>query len=117
MDFFYASDEANAKALFEALIRFWDGDVPDVQNHSELMKPGMIIQFGRPPNRIDLLNRIDGVEFKEAFRDSTVVGLDAGSKEIPIRYLGLEHLVRNKAASGRPKDLEDLRYLQKRLEG
>ncbi len=113
VDFFYSRDAVNAQALFSALTRFWGGDVPDMSGHTELMEPGMIIQFGRPPHRIDLLNHIDGVEFEEAYRICTIVELAFDSMNIPLRYLSLEHLIRNKAASGRPKDIEDLRYLRK----
>jgi hypothetical protein len=31
--------------------------------------------------------------------------------EIPIPYIGLNALVKNKRAAGRPKDLDDLSYL------
>lgn len=32
-------------------------------------------------------------------------------QDLPVRYIGLEGLIRNKRASGRPKDLDDLLYL------
>jgi hypothetical protein len=31
--------------------------------------------------------------------------------EIPIPYIGIAELARNKRAAGRPKDLDDLEYL------
>lgn len=111
VDFFYDGSESNAPAMFAALSDFWDGRIPDLKDHSELQEPGIIIQFGRPPNRIDLLNRIDGVEFGEAWQSKVIVGLrlESGVTEVP--YLGLDLLIRNKEASGRPKDMDDLRYL------
>lgn len=112
VDFFYDGSESNAKAMFAALTDFWGGSVPDMNDHSELAEPGMIIQFGSPPNRIDLLNRIDGVEFDEAWPTRTTVPLKTELDEILMPYLGLEKLIQNKAASGRAKDLEDLRYLE-----
>jgi hypothetical protein len=33
----------------------------------------VIVQFGRPPNRIDLLNHIDGVSFAEAWASRVTV--------------------------------------------
>ena len=51
--------EINVLRLFAALLEFWNGDIPGVDKAAELMKQGVITQFGRPPNRIDLLNRLD----------------------------------------------------------
>src|SRR5882757_7698691 len=67
VDFFYADDAANATALFDALKGFWAGSIPGIKTPGELSEAGVIIQFGRPPNRIDLMNHIDGVDFSEAW--------------------------------------------------
>jgi hypothetical protein len=32
--------------------------------------------------------------------------------EVALHFLGLENLIRNKEAAGRPKDLDDLAYLR-----
>jgi hypothetical protein len=65
--FFYANGQQNVQALFRLLEAFWGGAVPGIATSGELMEPGLVVQFGRPPNRIDLLNRIDGVGFEEAW--------------------------------------------------
>lgn len=41
--------------------------------------------------------------------------LVTGEDEVPVWFIGLEALVRNKRAAGRPKDLDDLRYLTRKL--
>jgi len=112
VDFFYSNEDKNAKALFEALSVFWNGNIPQINNFAELQTPRQIIQFGRPPNRIDLLNQIDGVHFEEAWPHRKKVELEAELSLIPINYLDLENLIKNKAASARPKDLDDLKYLK-----
>ena len=66
----------------------------------------------RPPNRIDLLNQIDGVHFDDAWPHRKKVELEAEPSPIPINYLDLENLIKNKEASARPKDLDDLKYLK-----
>ena len=114
VDFFYEGSEANAKAMFAALTDFWGGHVPDMTDYAELTEPGLILQFGSPPNRIDLLNQIDGVLFEDAWPTRAKVKLDAETEEISLPYLGLEKLIQNKEASGRGKDLEDLKYLTAR---
>lgn len=88
-----ANDTENLRLLFAGLESFWDGDIPGIDSPDAFAPDGMVVQFGQPPNRIDLVNSIDGVSFDEA-------------------WAGRVHaLVKNKRASGRPKDLDDLNYL------
>ena len=91
---------------------FWDGDVPGVRSASELAEPGLVLQFGRPPNRVDLLSRVSGVDFDTAWERRILTSM--GGAELP--YLSLEDLVNAKKAAGRPKDLQDLVYLERLLE-
>ena len=49
----------NVRRLFKALLEFWSGDVPGIANAEELLEPELIIQFGRPPNRIDLISSLE----------------------------------------------------------
>jgi predicted nucleotidyltransferase len=115
VDFFFANDTSNVERLFAALDEFWDGDVPGLDAASDLTPDGMIIQFGLPPNRIDLINSITGVDFSEAWLGKVDAVVVDGDTEIPIRYIGLEALVKNKKATGRPKDLDDASYLGENL--
>jgi len=113
VDFFYSSDDDNVPGLFNALLEFWNDNVPGIDQKEELKKDGYVIQFGVPPNRIDLMNSIDGVDFEEAWVNMKSENLETSSKTIPIYYLGLEQLIKNKKASGRDKDHDDLSYLIK----
>lgn len=114
VDFFYATDTANLDRLFDALMEFWDGTIPSVSTVSELAQVGQIIQFGVPPNRIDLINKIDGITFDEAWPSRTETSIRKQGGPSPILFIGQEHLVKNKRASGRPKDMDDLRFLESR---
>lgn len=69
-----------------------------------LMRPGGIMMMGIPPNRIDLLNQIDGVEFDPCFDRRLAAEVDG----LTIPVIGREDLLANKLASGRPKDLADV---------
>jgi len=109
VDFFYDRQEDNARRLYRALGEFWGGDVPGIQGFEELVDVGLILQFGRPPNRIDLINDIDGVTFEEAWTTREVVTLVSGEREVPLFYIGLNKLIENKQTVGRPKDLAYLR--------
>lgn len=72
-----------------------------------------VIQFGRPPNRIDLLNDISGVTFEEAWpgRVETVIGDEEEGLRVP--YIGIEALMKNKRVSPRPRDLSEVEYLDR----
>ncbi|MBL9175145.1 MAG: hypothetical protein JNL10_16520 [Verrucomicrobiales bacterium] len=114
VDFLYDRSEANVRALYAALTEFWDGDIPGIHAPDELLEEAIVIQFGRPPNRIDLLSSIDGAGFEEAWNTRVIVEIAAepDEKPVPVFNLGLETLLKNKAAAARPKDLDDLRYLR-----
>jgi hypothetical protein len=75
---------------------------------SDLHAPDMVYQFGVAPFRIDLLTGIDGVDFDEAWSQRQQI-VAAG---LPINVLAKELLIRNKLASGRPKDATDVVWLQ-----
>lgn len=112
VDFFFANDAENVGRLFEVLEAFWDGSVPGIENAEELMAAGLVVQFGQPPNRIDMMNAIEGVEFEEAWAGRVEALMVEGNRQTPIPYIGVDALVKNKRAAGRAKDLDDVAYLE-----
>jgi len=112
VDFFFESSRQNARKLYVALKEFWAGEIPGIRAFEELMEIGLILQFGVPPNRIDLINQITGVTFPGAWENKTIDSIESAGEEIPIYFIGLEELIKNKKAIGRPKDMEDLKYLR-----
>jgi hypothetical protein len=74
----------------------------------ELAQPGLVVQIGVPPSRIDLLTAIDGVEFDEAW--STRISTDVEGHRVHVIAKSL--LIRNKKAAGRRKDLLDADHLE-----
>lgn len=76
----------------------------------DFTKPGFITQIGYPPLRIDILNNIDGVEFKDAFQNSKILH----PENFEIRFIGLKDFIQNKSATGRPQDLVDIQEIKKR---
>lgn len=68
----------------------------------------MVFQMGQPPRRIDVITGIDGVSFDDAWPNRKVVKVEG--LEVPC--LGRNELIRNKEASGRDKDLVDLKTLR-----
>jgi len=88
--------------------------VPGLAGPEELMDAGIVVQFGVPPNQIDLITSIDGVEFADAWPGRVEAVLVSPDGEVPLPFIGLDALIQNKQASGRAKDLDDLSYLMEK---
>lgn len=84
-----------------------------MRSAEELKREGTVFQFGVPPNRIDLVNSIDGVKFAAAWKNRKAELLSSGRKRFPIYYIGLGELIKNRKAIDRDKDKDDLRFLTK----
>lgn len=106
LDIFVEPSRENAASLLAALADFGFGGVG--LNLEDFSSPGRIVQLGHPPNRVDLMTSIDGVDFDSAWR-GRVAGR-YGSAE--VYYLGRDDLIRNKSASGRPQDQLDVAALE-----
>ncbi len=80
-------------------------------------RPGGTLQIGVEPVRIDILTEITGVSFQDAWANR----VPGRFMDEPIYFLGIEDLIENKSATGRPRDLldaEDLRsHLPHKIQG
>ena len=65
------------------------------------------MQLGYPPYRIDIITSISGVEFESAWANRLVVDVDG----LNVPFIGRDDLLKNKRATGRPKDLLDVERL------
>lgn len=111
VDFLYDCSPDNARRLWAALVEFWGGSVPAVGSAEELTNPGLIVQFGRAPNRIDLIANLDSVPFEQAWRDRARESIAIRGATVPVWLLSLRDLRTAKRDAGRPKDLDDLEHL------
>ena len=66
-----------------------------------------VIQLGHPPGRIDIMMSIDGITFDEAYPNKVIKKID----ELEINFISLADLIRNKKATGRDKDILDIKKL------
>ena len=66
-----------------------------------------VFSMGRSPMRIDIITKLKGVLFPEAFDQS----LEKEMENTKVRYLHLNDLFASKKAAGRYKDLDDLEKL------
>ena len=74
----------------------------------DLQRGDTVFQIGVAPNRIDILTGITGVLFEDAWPNRLTVRID--DHVFPV--IGRVELIRNKAATGRPKDQADLIWLR-----
>jgi hypothetical protein len=107
LDVWVNATQANAARVHSALARF--GAPLEQLRPSDLERPGIVFQIGIPPNRIDVLTAIDGVEFAEAWPERLTTAY--GGQSVPV--ISRRHLIANKRASGRPQDLVDAELLER----
>lgn len=110
LDVWVDSDPANASLAWSALLEFGAPVREMGVERRDLETPGVVIQIGQPPRRIDLITAISGIGFAEAWPRRVTHAVEG----LPIPFLGLDDLVRNKRATGRPKDVADLALLERR---
>jgi predicted nucleotidyltransferase len=106
MDVWIEMSAENASNVVAALDEFGFGSLG--LRESDFLTPNQIIQLGHPPSRIDLLCTVSGVTFGECYESRVTVEIDG----VPVNFINLENLRKNKAASGRLQDLADLENLK-----
>ena len=105
IDFWVKRDAKNATRLVEVFNRFGLASFGLTRN--DFLSKESVIQIGHPPHRIDIVLDIDGVSFEKAYPNKQLVQIDG----VPISFIGLEDLKKNKKATGRFRDLDDLENL------
>lgn len=96
----------NARRIFNTVNEFGFSSLG--LRESDFFKEGNVIQLGYPPLRIDLLTNIDGVDFDECFDNKIIVNIDG----IQVNFISYADLVKNKTATGRNRDLDDLENMK-----
>jgi hypothetical protein len=103
IDFFVRPTRENGVRIMNVLDQFGFGQLP--LQPDDFTTQGRVVQLGRPPNRIDLLTSISGVNFDDAWQKRVQGNLD----EHPVNFLSFDALIQNKTASARDKDLLDVK--------
>ena len=105
IDILILIEDTNADKLIKVLSEFGFNSLEFKKE--DFLSSNKIIQLGNPPYRINILTSIDGVDFNEAW-DRKIV---AKYGDQNIYFISKEDLIKNKTASGRKKDLDDLDHL------
>jgi predicted nucleotidyltransferase len=106
IDIWIDSTPDNAERVVRALDAFGFGSVKLTEG--DFLVPNQIIQLGYPPNRIDLLTSLSGVNFAACYPARVEVDIDG----VAVPFIDLENLRKNKQAAGRTQDLADLENLE-----
>ena len=95
----------NASRVMRALKRF--GAALLDLTEEDLATADTVFQMGVAPSRIDVMTGISGVTFEQAWPSRVTVAIEG----LTVPVIGRDELLRNKAASARPRDLADLAAL------
>lgn len=105
-DVFVRPTTANLFRVKAALEASGLGDLSEVDPEA-WAKSRALFRIGESPLQIDILLHISGIDYHEATTDA----VDGAYGDVPVRFLGRDALIKNKKASGRPKDLADVDLL------
>jgi predicted nucleotidyltransferase len=104
IDIFIEPEEENARRTLKALKEF-GYDVSDITIDDLLTKKVLVRQY---LTEADFHPVVEGVTFKNVWANK----VKARFGEIFVWFASLDDLIKMKKAAGRPKDLEDLKYLR-----
>ena len=102
LDIWVQATTQSASGVMQALRAF--GAPTHEINEADFTVPSIVFQIGIPPGRIDLLTSVSGLVFEAAWLNRVELTID----NVSFGVVGLDDLIQNKRASGRPKDLADI---------
>jgi hypothetical protein len=105
VDIWIEASEDNAKNLIEA-IDAYGFEVEELKSR-DFEKDIIMFSMGADLLKIEITNRISGIVFNDCYPRRRETELEG----VPISFIGLDDLKKNKKWSGRLKDLNDLENL------
>jgi hypothetical protein len=107
LDILIGADAKNSNAVYAALAKF--GAPVEGMRAQDFAEPDSFFGMGTPPVMVDIMPKISGVEFEEAWRRRVVVRIDDG---LSVSFISREDLLVAKLAAGRAQDLIDVDALR-----
>ena len=101
IDIYYSISKKNIAKLRKALSKFGFA-LKDLPAGIFLTK-GNIITFGIEPVRVDIINEIAGVKFKDAWKKK----VRGRYGKVEVNFIGKRDLIKNKRLAPRPHDKAD----------
>ncbi len=106
LDVWVEATPENAQRVLRALNAF--GALLADISEADFATPGVVYQIGVPPGRIDILTDLTGITFSEAWLDR----VHRPFGEVEVDFIGRASFLRNKRATGRPRDLGDIEGME-----
>ncbi len=106
IDLWIGNSHANAFRLLAAIDEFGMGSLGLTAN--DLQTDGQVIQLGYPPNRIDLIVGIEGLDFGKAYNRRETVDMHG----VTVHFAAKADLIAAKRIAGRHQDLADIENLE-----
>jgi len=101
LDIWVEASQENAERVIKAIEDF--GFASLELTPQDFLEPGVFVQIGYPPVRIDLLTQPSGVVFAECYENREQIEVDG----LTMPAIRLEGLYKNKKAFGVSQDLAD----------
>lgn len=101
LDIWVWTDSSNAERIVMSLENF--GFAGLGLTAQDFLEPGVVVQLGREPQRVDILTFATGLEFTQAYENRIMVSI--GNIEVP--FVSVDDLRTNKLATGRLRDIAD----------
>lgn len=108
LDVWVPTELNDSQRVYDAL-KAYGAPLRDLPQES-FAEPGLILQIGVAPVRVDIMTLVPGVTAQEAWRHRVKSRYGRAS----IHVLGRSELIKAKQTSGRPQDKLDLAKLLKR---
>ena len=105
MDIWIAVNSSNAKKIINVLNEF--GFDSSELTFDLFLEENKIIRMGVPPVRLEIITSISGVDFDLCYQQKNLGKVDG----VEVNIIDLDNLRKNKKASGRYKDMNDLENL------
>jgi hypothetical protein len=106
IDIWIEASPANSEKTYRALKQF-KAPLSEISTKTFCEK-GVIFQIGIAPRRIDIITKIDGVDFEKAYKGRKYIKIS----RLNIPFISKSDLIKNKESTGREKDKVDAKYLK-----
>lgn len=106
IDIWVEASPENSQKIRQSLSEF-GAPLKDITENT-FCEEGIIFQIGVAPRRIDIITKIDGVNFNRAYSEKQEIEIEG----LAIPFLSKENLVKNKESTGRERDKLDAQYLR-----
>jgi hypothetical protein len=107
LDILISADPENSRAVYFALAKF--GAPLEGLSANDFADPENFFRMGTPPVMVDIMPKIMGVEFEDAWQRRVNVAID---DTLTVPFISREDLLAAKISAGRAQDLADVAALR-----